>query len=359
MSYKVIIVDDELTFCRGLEKYIRKFFPELSIDAIFNKGEEATEYISSNQVDIVLSDIKMLGMTGLEMAKWIYEEHPHIQVILISGYSDFNYAKEAIKYNVADYLTKPINFQELKMRLDETIKKLKNTENSKKELEKSDFVKTVFSCGNHLLKGILNGDMAFLNEGIDTITSFPSILEYSEEDKTHLSNLCDVILQSLKQNNIPVEEEYGLDYFKKKIEPLSSKSEIRSFLTDYFHKIADHNINLDDERDKMIVFRAKRFIERNYAKDISAGDVAEYVGLSAAYFSRLFHKVIHQTFVDYITNVRIDNSEKLLKESNYKIVEISTMVGFRSNTYFNSLFKRKTGMTPIEYRKYFKGKEGE
>lgn len=357
MSYKLIIVDDELTFCRGLEKYIRKFFPELSVEAIFNKGEQATEYIQANRVDIVLSDIKMLGMSGLEMAKWIHEEYPHIQVILISGYSDFDYAKQAIQYNVADYLTKPINFQELKMRLDETVKKLKKNENSKKELEKSDFVKTVFSCGNLLLKGILNGDMALLAEGIDTMTSFSSLVEYGDEDKAHLCNLCDVILQSLEQNNIPVDEEYGLAYFKTQIEPLSSKAEIRSFLTDYFHKIADHNINLEEERDKMIVYRAKRFIERNYAKDISVGDVAEYVGLSAAYFSRLFHKVLHQTFVDYITNVRIVNSEKLLKESNYKIIEISAMVGFRSNTYFNSLFKRKTGMTPIEYRKYFKGAE--
>lgn len=359
MSYKLIIVDDEQTFCRGLEKYIRKFFLELSVEAIFNKGEDATEYISSNHVDIVLSDIKMLGMSGIEMAKWIHEEYPHIQVILISGYSDFNYAKEAIKYNVADYLTKPINFQELKMRLNETVKKLKNMENSKKELEKSDFVKTVFSSGNLLLKGILNGDMILLNEGIDTITAFSSIVEYGDEDKGHLCNLCDVILQCLKQNNIPLDDEYGLEYFKKQIEPLSTNAEIQSFLTDYFHKIADHNINIDDERDKMIVFRAKRFIERNFAKDISAGDVAEYVGLSTAYFSRLFHKVLHQTFVDYITNVRIENSEKLLKESNYKIIEISAMVGFRSNTYFNSLFKRKTGMTPIEYRKYYKGKEGD
>ena len=107
----------------------------------------------------------------------------------------------------------------------------------------------------------------------------------------------------------------------------------------------------------MIVFRAKKFIERNYAKDISVGDVADYVGLSTAYFSRLFHKATHQTVVDYITDVRIIKTEKLLKESNYKIVEICEMVGFRSNTYFNTLFKRKTGMTPMEFRNFFKGTE--
>ena len=111
MSYKLIIVDDELTFCRGLEKYIRKFFNELSVDGIFNTGEQAIEYISANNVDIVLSDIKMLGMSGLELAKVLHQKYPHIQVILISGYSDFEYAKQAIKYNVVDYLTKPINFE--------------------------------------------------------------------------------------------------------------------------------------------------------------------------------------------------------------------------------------------------------
>ena len=333
------------------------FFDELCVVGIFNTGEQALEYISINSVDVVLSDIRMLGMTGLELAKIIHQKYPHIQVILISGYSDFEYAKQAIKYNVVDYLTKPINFEELKMRLGETIKKLENSENDKKELEKIDFVKNVFNCGNILLKGILNGDMKMLDEGLDTITSFSSLTKYNDEDKKYLCNLCDVILQSLKQNSFPVGAEYGLDYFENKIKLLSSNTEIREFLTDYFHKIADFNTHLEEERDKMIVFRAKKFIERNYAKDISVGDVADYVGLSTAYFSRLFHKATHQTVVDYITDVRITKTEKLLKESNYKIVEICEMVGFRSNTYFNTLFKRKTGMTPMEYRNFFKGTE--
>lgn len=357
MSYKVIIVDDELTFCRGLEKYIGKFFHELSVAETFNKGEQAIEYIRSNEVDIVLSDIKMLGVSGLDLAKMIYEEYPHIQVILISGYSNFDYAKQAIQYKVADYLTKPINFQELKMRLDETIKKLKNHEKNKKVHQKMDFVKTVFSCGNTLLKGILNGEMSLVSEGVEVISSVLTSLELTKEDKAHLCNLCDMILQSLEQNNIQIDEAYGLQYFEEQLSTMTSNEEVKGFLTAYFHKIADSNVNLEEERDKMIVYRAKRFIERNYAKEISAGDVAEYVGLSSAYFSRLFHKVLHQTFVDYITNVRIMHSEKLLKESNYKIIEISAKVGFRSNTYFNSLFKKKTGMTPIEYRKYFKGGE--
>ncbi|MBQ4517056.1 MAG: response regulator [Clostridia bacterium] len=357
MSYKVLIVDDEITICRGLEKYISKFFCEFSVIATLNSGEEAMDYIRSHEVDLVLSDIKMLGVSGLDLAKMIYEEYPHIQVILISGYSNFDYAKQAIQYHVVDYLTKPINFQELKMRLEETIKRFKSTENNKKAHEKMDFVKTVFNCGNMLLKGLLNGDMSLVTEGIEAMTAFSPTLEYTEEDKAHLCNLCDVILQSLEQNNIQIDKNYGLGYFQERLNRIKTNKEVREFLMAYFNQLADNNINLEEERDKMIIFRAKRFIERNYSKEISAGDVAEYVGISTAYFSRLFHKVLHQTFVDYVTNLRITQSEKLLKESNYKIIEISEMVGFRSNTYFNSLFKKKTGMTPIEYRKYFKDSE--
>ena len=355
MSYNVIIVDDEVTFCRGLEKYISKNFPELSVSATINKGEQAMEYIRLNHVDIVLSDIKMIGISGLDLAKMIFEEYPHVQVILISGYSNFDYAKQAIQYNVVDYITKPINFQELKMRLEDIVKKLKNSENRKKSYEKIDFVKADFSCGYTIIKGILNDDMALIAEGAEAIVAFPT--EYTVDDKEYLCNLCDMILRSLEQNKIRVKEEYGLSYFKEQLKTIDSREKMNSFLTDYFCNIADSNSNIEQERDIMIVHRAKRFIERNYAKEISAGDVAEYVGLSVAYFSRLFHKVLHQTFVEYITNVRITHSERLLKESNYKIIEISEMVGFKSNTYFNSLFKKKTGMTPIEYRNFFKGSE--
>ena len=342
-----------------MEKYIGRFFRELSVEAIFNSGEEAMEYIRQNDVDIVLSDIKMLDVSGLDLAKMIYTERPEIRVILISGYSNFDYARQAIQYNVSNYLTKPINFQELKMVLGEVILKLKTDEKESKIVyeEKIDSVKKVFGYSNTLLKGILNGDMQMISKGSEGIVSFFATEEYSEADKEHLYNLCEVILQSLEQNNVQLDNDYGLAYFESKLANINQKEEILAFLTAYFHKIADGNINLEDERDKMIVHRAKRFIERNHAKEISAGDVAEYVGLSPAYFSRLFHKVLHQTFIDYITNVRIMQAEKLLKESNYKIIDISSKVGFGSNTYFNSLFKKKTGMTPIEYRKYFKDGE--
>ncbi|BFT70674.1 response regulator [Paenibacillus sp. P36] len=104
--YKVMIVDDESVIRQGLQSFVDWKSLDCELAATASNGTEAKEYLQSIQIDIVITDIKMPGMDGIELAKYIYEYYPHTKVILLTAYADFAYAQSAIKYNVVDFLVK-------------------------------------------------------------------------------------------------------------------------------------------------------------------------------------------------------------------------------------------------------------
>ncbi len=105
-----------------------------------------------------------------------------------------------------------------------------------------------------------------------------------------------------------------------------------------------------------VVLDAKKYINRSYFNEISLSDVAEYVGLSAAYFSRVFKSETGEKFVDYLVKIRMEKAKKLFEMSKYKTYEISEIVGYKKSKYFGKLFKNYTGYTPTEYRNMLRKK---
>lgn len=132
-----IIVDDESVSCNAIMKYISKKIPTFEVSGCFSRTKDAYAFLCSHHVDVVISDIRMPGVDGLEFSKILNEQFPNIQVILISGYSEFEYAKKAIKYGVVDYLLKPLDFDELFSSL-MTIYQRKEATQSQKETASID-----------------------------------------------------------------------------------------------------------------------------------------------------------------------------------------------------------------------------
>jgi two-component system response regulator YesN len=111
--YKLLIVDDEYEIRIGLSNY----FPwkDLSFEVVgqCENGKAALEYIKENPVDVILCDIKMPIMSGIDLAKEIYKSNMNIKVIFLSGHRDFQYAQEALKYGVKNYIVKPTKYNEI------------------------------------------------------------------------------------------------------------------------------------------------------------------------------------------------------------------------------------------------------
>jgi len=115
---KIMVVDDEQDMKLLFEQRFRKEIKSGQIAFLFAfSGEEARDYLKSNgteNVNKILSDINMPGMNGLELLKWIKENYPELKVAMITAYGDQNNYNQAIEYGCDDYMTKPIDFDQLK-----------------------------------------------------------------------------------------------------------------------------------------------------------------------------------------------------------------------------------------------------
>lgn len=110
--YKLLIVDDEMVIRQGLSMLPWKE-NDIEIVGILKDGIEAEEWINSRELDILLTDIRMPGVSGIELAKITLQNYPHAKVILLTGYGEFEYAKEAISLGVSDYILKPSTPREI------------------------------------------------------------------------------------------------------------------------------------------------------------------------------------------------------------------------------------------------------
>lgn len=116
---KIVVVDDEFYARKALVKMLREFGGKFQVAADLETGKEAVEYIEQNPgIDAVITDIRMPEMDGIRLAEYLYRNYPEIQVIIETGYTDFEYAQEAIRYHVRDYITKPIHREELEKALE-------------------------------------------------------------------------------------------------------------------------------------------------------------------------------------------------------------------------------------------------
>ena len=113
MNFKILVADDEYYARKALVMMLEKSGLPISVNGDFEDGEEVIEYLQENEADIIITDIRMPNVDGLELAKYVQEHVPKCSVVIETGYEDFQYARNALRYQVKDYLTKPINESEL------------------------------------------------------------------------------------------------------------------------------------------------------------------------------------------------------------------------------------------------------
>lgn len=154
--YSVMLVDDEKLTLEYLKMTIPQQDPDWQVAALCSDGIEALEWLSSHQSDLIITDIKMPEMTGLELSRKVKELYPNQKIMILSGYDEFKFAQQAIQYGVRDYLLKPISLDDLKKSLSQIktllerekiemqaySRLLKMSENGKKQLA-ARFIKAV------------------------------------------------------------------------------------------------------------------------------------------------------------------------------------------------------------------------
>ena len=103
-----------------------------------------------------------------------------------------------------------------------------------------------------------------------------------------------------------------------------------------------------------ILESAKLYIDKNYNADISLSDIAGYVYISTSHFARAFKKYYDISPIQYLLSVRIEEAKTLLEETNLKVGDIASSVGFSAQQRFNDIFKKHEGLSPSEYRNRYR-----
>ncbi len=194
--YKLIIVDDEPIILEGLSSYNWRSFNFQLIGTASN-GAVALELMKQQTVDVIITDIKMPVMDGMELSKAVKQLHPQCKIVIITGHKDFEYARGALQIGVSDYLLKPIELTELdqliielRVKFDEERARSKQILTYQLQLEESLPV-----AGESFFRSLLDGGIQDPNEIEEKMT----LLEIS---MTHSYYFC-LIVQTETKKDVP------------------------------------------------------------------------------------------------------------------------------------------------------------
>ena len=254
---RVLIADDETLERETLADIVeRRFEHEVTIQTAEN-GRRAADTAVLWGADLILMDIEMPGMNGLDAARAVLKQRPECKVIFVTAYSLFQYAHEAMHLGACDYLLKPVDPDEVEASIRKAIRQI--------------------------------------------------------EAGRRLAELA------------PVQPEPELD--------------------------ADAAEGEESDRNALVMAHVRKYMEDNYMFDLSLDSVSEILHISPAYLSAQFKKYQKTNFLDCLTELRINAAKELLADPFRSAAEIASMVGYEDSSYFARAFKKRTGMTPTQYRK--------
>lgn len=141
------------------------------------------------------------------------------------------------------------------------------------------------------------------------------------------------------------------------IDALSSAEEIKVWFLDHLTRVTSAIRDRIEDQSESTVTKAKKYIQENFANEISLDDVSRAVNVSPYYFSKLFKEEVGVNFIEYLTELRIEKAKELLRDDTLPVREVSALAGYPDQNYFSRIFKKQTGLTPRQFRESGKEKE--
>jgi two-component system, response regulator YesN len=393
--WKMLIADDEPKIRRGLARLISLLNIDVEVIGEAEDGEIALELIKQHSPHVILVDICMPFLNGLELVEEVRKINPNCIVIVITGFDEFSYAQQAIKLGVFDYLLKPIVMEQLQSVLHKAIEQLEHRASNEKysTWTNNQLKKNLPILRERFLDEWMNGliSVAEMKEQMDYFNisltdGAHGVIVMKLAEKTNIQPwdhrqlalfaVQNVLSDLLNQWNpnllfkdhkdhivsvIPYQSGWGnlSKIIIEKIEEvlnLSMKvemSEANGGLTGIGY-VYEELINRMERGPSYspLVQLAKRYIDTHFHKvDLSLKEVADSIGVSPAYLSRLLRQDIGSTFIDYLSQSRIQHALELLNDPTVKIYEVAEKVGYNGQHYFCTVFKKVLGISPLEYRK--------
>lgn len=342
---KVLIVDNDLLVCKGLKQLVP--WEKLGFHSILdaNNGDEAYELAMRYDPDLILSDISMPLMNGLELCKKIRTVMIETPIILLSAYDDFEYAQTAITYGVSSYLLKPIN----KLKIQKLIQLIDSITTQKKE--KADYYWRLFGgdIQQNILNALKNLDSEFIIDFFDNKIKNISIA--NKDKKIIYIGLINIMYKyfddiGFKMSAIISSKEKALE----KVIRMNNTQEIENYVQQMYIDVIQQAITKKSNNKEPIIEDIKKYIKDNYNKEIlSVSLLSQNFNISSSYLSYTFKLSMGVNPSVYITHIRIKNACELLKVPHTKVSDVAEAVGYHDSLYFSKVFKKIIGITPSEY----------
>jgi len=381
----ILIVDDETVIREGIHRTLQSRFPQFGLFQAATP-EEAAELMSSHQIHIVLTDVLMPGMTGLELMRISRNRHPHTKWVVISAYTEFTYALEAVRLGAKDYLLKPIG----KDVLVEMIGKL--GDEIHREAEQTEVAEMVKNGRKYLREAVFQRLAAGLSIGSFDIAPFMEshpyyhlVLVRMESDKVvHLEHfMIENVLSELIEKHgrgfvtiqdgqsllglVTLNEDAGLSnlldelrsHLKKclripfqiihtgRIERFEKvPEEVRRMRQTSAAQMYEHSAAGGEKAVEV----ALQYMQAHFHEELSLEKVAAIVYLNPVYFSQLFKQKTGHGFKEHIIDLRMERAKQMLHNPQAKLADVAERIGYQDMRHFATLFRKKYGVTPSEYR---------
>lgn len=390
---RVLVADDEPKIRRGLVNSVNGAGLDMEVVAEAEDGAIALEKAIALEPDLMLVDICMPFLSGLDLIERLRDALPDCLVIVVTGHDEFSYAQQSVRLNVFDYILKPILREQLREALSRAAEALAA------ERVERDYL--------HWAKWQLEKNMPYIRERF--LNDWVEGRLHDAEIEQQLSFFgcefpVDAGMMLIKVGQMPIEErerQLQMIALKNVVEdllaphrplifrdgkdlivailsrpPLSAWEElgdkcaaaVKKYLSQSAWVLqtaieggrggvlgAYRTLNLEIAREENwtpVVKLCKAYIDSHYAEDtLSLTDVAAELSVSPAYLSRLMRQEMGDSFIDYLIRVRMNKAAALLKDPLAKIGDVAREVGYGNQHYFSASFKKKMGVSPAEYRK--------
>ena len=377
----ILIAEDEKLIRAGIRTMTeRSGVPFREIFEAKN-GEEALAILREKPVDLLLTDIRMPKMDGIDLVRALHAEGYSPVIMAISGYDDFSYAVEMLRNGVSEYLLKPLERDKFKEALEkaealvhEKDRDLKDIE-AELEVARQEKLRDFFTSEARQAKpseALVAGAKKYFTESRRTRrlqlvgtgkveelnTEWHSFFEAARRgyvdgeefiqelilDAKELADIYSGALSEEKKTRL-------LSLKESDILACGSLENLEETFMNVLIGMQKDSEALHEEPVRRKISLAIRYIEENYASDINMAVVSNYVSMNYSLFSYAFKQYTGENFVTYLKNIRLKKAKEMLETTDEKVLSIGAAVGYENSKHFMKLFKSEYGISPSEYRK--------
>lgn len=332
------LIDDEVWALADLETLLKQF-PLVDTVRTFTDARAALKVILDNPPDVIFTDLRMDYMSGRTLINAVREQAVHVPIVIISAYSDFEVAREALSQGVFDYLLKPVSRESLQKtmaRLEAHLCAQKSA--ATPEQLRADVASYYPICWVLAFSKI----GASLKRQLEEAISGPHALRYDPmvRQGIHIAYLS-TLTERLPESVSALESAVGISCPRQGFAEFATMIDEAIISARCGFRFVQHEF----------VREIQSYIALHYEQQISLGDISSRFHVSKGHLCEIFKRECGMTVVAFLRDIRMAVAAHRLRETGNDIGQIAASVGYLDNSYFTRSFRGIFGVSPETYRR--------